>query len=45
MRRKTWPKLAVSNIEIVDWGRNEPNEFITLNALRVLKAARRFGAN
>src|SRR5437660_1045242 len=34
-----------TNDEVVDWGRNEPNEFITLNALRVLKAARRFGAN
>jgi len=45
LRRKTWPKLAVSNVEIVDWGRNEPNEFITLNALRVLKAAGRFGPN
>ncbi len=31
----------VSNIEVVDWGRNGPNEMITLNALRVLKAAGR----
>jgi len=25
--------------EVVDWGRGGPNEMITLNALRVLKAA------
>jgi len=31
----------VSNAEVVDWGRNGPNEMITLNALRVLKASRR----
>jgi hypothetical protein len=30
-----------SNVEVVDWGRRGPNELITLNALRVLKAARR----
>ncbi len=30
-----------SNVEVVDWGRNGPNEMITLNALRVLKASRR----
>jgi hypothetical protein len=30
-----------SNVEVVDWGRRGPNEMITLNALRVLKAARR----
>lgn len=45
MKRKTKAKLAVSNVEIVDWGRAGPNEFITLNALRVLKAAGRFGEN
>jgi len=28
--------------DIVDWGRSGPNEMITLNALRVLKAAGRF---
>jgi len=28
-----------SNVEIVDWGRQGPNEMITLNALRMLKAA------
>ena len=27
--------------EVVDWGRRGPNEMITLNALRVLKAAGR----
>jgi hypothetical protein len=30
-----------SNVEVVDWGRRGPNEMITLNALRVLKAAGR----
>jgi hypothetical protein len=44
LKRKTRPKLAVSNVEIVNWGRKEPNEFITLNALRILKAAGRFRA-
>jgi hypothetical protein len=34
-------KRIVSNLEVVDWGRNGPNEMITLNALRVLKASRR----
>jgi hypothetical protein len=29
------------NGDAVDWGRNGPNEMLTLNALRVLKAARR----
>jgi hypothetical protein len=41
MRRKQ-SKVNLSNVEVVDWGRRSPNEFITLNALRVLKAARRF---
>jgi hypothetical protein len=27
--------------EVVDWGRSGPNEMLTLNALRVLKAAGR----
>jgi hypothetical protein len=44
LKWKTRPKLAVSNVEIVNWGRKEPNEFITLNALRILKAAGRFRA-
>ncbi len=30
-----------SNVDVVDWGRKGPNEMITLNALRVLKAAGR----
>jgi len=33
---------SASNVEVVDWGRRGPNEMITLNALRVLKAAGRF---
>ena len=42
--RRTPPnkaKMLASNVEIVDWGRAGPNEFITLNALRVLKTAGR----
>jgi len=45
LQRKKQAKLAVSNVEVVDWGRNGPNEMITLNALRVLKAAGRLGAS
>lgn len=30
-----------SNVDVADWGRRGPNEFITLNALRVLKASGR----
>jgi len=45
LKRKTQAKLAVSNVDTVNWGRNGPNEFITLNALRVLKAAARFSSN
>ncbi len=41
LRRKP-TKVNISNIDVVDWGRNSPNEFITLNALRVFKAAGRF---
>ncbi len=41
LKRKTKSKVAVSNVEVVDWGRHGPNEMITLNALRILKAARR----
>lgn len=41
LKRKQRAKLAVSNVEIVDWGRNASNEMITLNALRILKAAGR----
>ncbi|HLF26648.1 MAG TPA: hypothetical protein VJG32_09950 [Anaerolineae bacterium] len=35
------PGRRTSNVEVVDWGRGEPNTMITLNALRVLKAAGR----
>jgi hypothetical protein len=45
LKRKTRAKLAVSNVEVVDWGRNGPNEMITLNALRILKAAARLHPN
>ena len=40
LKRKGPSKVATSNVEIVDWGRKEPNKFVTLNALRVLKASR-----
>lgn len=38
-----WAPLdkRASNVDVVDWGRRGPNEMITLNALRVLKAAGR----
>jgi hypothetical protein len=45
LKRKTRAKLAVSNVEVVDWGRKDSNEMITLNALRVLKAAGRIQLN
>ena len=45
LKRKTRTKIAVSNVEIVDWGRIGPNEFITLNAVRILKAAGRLRAS
>jgi hypothetical protein len=35
---------AATTPEVVDWGRGGPNEMITLNALRVLRAAGRLGA-
>ncbi len=35
------PGSKTSNVEVVDWGRGGPNRMITLNALRVLKAAGR----
>jgi hypothetical protein len=34
------PRSARGLPEVVDWGRSAPNEMITLNALRVLRAAR-----
>jgi hypothetical protein len=33
------PGSKGSNVEVVDWGRTGPNEMVTLNALRVLRAA------
>lgn len=33
------PGSAGRNVEVVDWGRGGPNELITLNALRILRAA------
>lgn len=41
IKRKASTKVKVSNIEVVDWGRKGPNQFITLNALRVLKGSGR----
>lgn len=35
------PGRTVSGVDVVDWGRRGPNEMITLNALRVLRAAGR----
>jgi hypothetical protein len=35
------PGKRASGVEVVDWGRNGPNEMITVNALRVLKRAGR----
>jgi hypothetical protein len=34
---------SLSSRDVVDWGREGPNQMITLNALRVLKAAGRLG--
>jgi hypothetical protein len=44
--RGSWWNPAPTKIapEVVDWGRSGPNEMITLNALRVLRAAGRLGA-
>lgn len=39
------PGVEGSNVEVVDWGDSGPNEFITLNALRVLKSAGRLTTN
>lgn len=39
--RKGSTKMKTSNVEVVDWGRKGPNEFITLNALCVLKSSGR----
>ncbi len=35
------PGKKRSNVEVIDWSRKGPNDMITLNALRVLKAANR----
>jgi hypothetical protein len=35
------PPGSKTHAEVVDWGRSGPNEMITLNALRVLRAAGR----
>jgi hypothetical protein len=32
-------RTGAGPVEVVDWGRSGPNEMLTLNALRVLKAA------
>lgn len=37
------PGTVGSNVEVVDWGRRGPNEWVTLRALRVLKSAGRAG--
>jgi hypothetical protein len=36
-----WSLNRRTNVEVVDWGRSGPNQMITLNALRVLRAAGR----
>lgn len=36
------PGRTVSGVDVANWGRGGPNEMITLNALRVLRAAGRF---
>jgi hypothetical protein len=41
LKKTEKPKHRVSNVDIVDWGRRGPNRMVTLNALRVLKAAGR----
>ena len=33
------PGRGGSNVEVVDWGRGGPSEMVTLNALRILRAA------
>jgi hypothetical protein len=41
---KPWwrpPGSSGSNVEVVDWGRRGPNELVTLDVLRVLRAAGR----
>ncbi len=38
------PGQKSANVEVLDWGRRGPSEMLTLNALRVLKAAGRLTA-
>ena len=38
------PGSSGSNVEVVDWGGRGPSEMITLNALRILRAAGRLDA-
>jgi hypothetical protein len=41
---KTWwrpPGSKGSNVEVVDWGSRVPSAMVTLNALRILRAAGR----
>ena len=33
------PGSAGANVEVVDWGGRGPSEMVTLNSLRILKAA------
>jgi len=42
-RRAWWrsPGTTGSNVEAIDWGRRGPSQMLTLNALRVLRAANR----
>lgn len=39
------PGQKSANVEVLDWGRRGPSEMLTLNALRVLKAAGRLTAD
>jgi hypothetical protein len=41
LKRTSRPLQPTSNLDIVNWGRRGPSKMITLNALRVLKAANR----
>jgi hypothetical protein len=36
-----WRPTGDSGVDIIDWGRRGPNQFLTLNALRVLRAVGR----
>lgn len=43
MTRRDLLGEPIRDRELADWGRGGPNEMITLNALRALKAAGRLG--